>query len=206
LLVGEAGLLRLGGAAAILLVYFVANGKSLARENVGRDPLAVASGYTKGDLLPVIERRLDSASGGCIEIAKTGWWARSEKAMHRDDPDAEIWISRPDYDAHVVVKPYLPAPDPRLGRPSFDVAVLSQLHNDFQAFHVLTSEVLPDRGVRIRGRGLKNGVEIEEVRTVLPTASGAVVLSAFARPAAYDRVRAEVDRVVASFRVNCPPK
>lgn len=103
LIFGKPGNLRIGVCAVFLIFIVFLEIDGLQAEYTGRNIFARVISSMAG-FYENIENGTVSGSNNSyvLEIPNANWKRRSERYAKKDNPSADVWLTYPDYDAHII--------------------------------------------------------------------------------------------------------
>ena len=155
------------------------------------------------DLAPGPAGKVTGAlSSYSIEAPSAEWHVRKPEAYRAENPAIDLWLTRPDLDAHVIVVTEETPPDTMLPPDRYKDAVLDGMKSGSTRFEVISQEPwtkhLPD-GYRVHVSLTRGEVDLEYEIGIHAQRNRGTQVQAFTSKATFATARADLVKVVESF-------
>lgn len=199
LIVGAPARARIAVASVMAGFVFLFEAAGLVALGTGSNPLAAALMRMKGEASPIAGTVQGTKLDYCFEVPP-GWYLRAPEAAHRNQAASDLWLVKPELDAHVIV--LAESLDRTVSQERLEEVVVGQMQKSLQDFKLLGKSPLPGGNV-LRARGRAKELDLEYLRGVFAWQNRALQLVAFARPEAFARVEPDLQGMMRSFRPSC---
>lgn len=203
LLVGTPGKARIGVSITITLLLFSVEIMGIQTVLTGRNLLTSSVIKATENLETLDEGHVSGRKYPySIRAPNDNWFLRKHEDSIRDNPDVDVWLIKPDYDAHIVI--IAEAVDDKNELPLDDLvrAVIARGEEGFEAFTVEQRRPLvshPEQGERIEASGTTEGVEVRSLYGVFAIGRFRFQIVCWAFADVFPFVADDFERVIESF-------
>lgn len=203
-LLGDAGRVRLVAGGAVFFLYSLLNLSGLSATLFGVNPL--------GTYIQVAVGMLEAAPAGTVTGTKIhyqitapnpSWRLRTASSTVKENPMADRWLTRPDFDAHVVVIAER-EPGQQISLPAMTKVVIENAQRVSKSFVEIDRAPLkthPQHGVLIHTQATVENIELEYLSGVITTYEHGYQVIAFAPRKSFAKVERELRSIIESFKL-----
>lgn len=204
LLAGRAGPVRTAIAGSAAGLSLLTSLIIIAGTAIGTNPLTSLVMAASGDIEPSPAGHVTGRAAPYeLTFPNDSWHARTQAATTRDNVLADRWILRPDKDAHVIVIAER-SPDKLLAVDAYADAILGNLEKIATGVKVLSRgpwPAYPENGRLVRAEGMREGTAFEWQYGIVTVYERAYYVTAFATKEAMPALDAEMQAILASFKL-----
>lgn len=204
LLLGAAGKARIALGSIVLAVACVATPALALFAGNGEFNLSAALMRAAGQIKPLPSNVVAGESASyTVTVPSMRWHMRSESLAKRDNPLSDRWLIRPDLDAHVlIIAEHVPGSivpiDP------YTDQVLDNARKAASRFEIMSREPLATQAARarvVRAHATVSRLDIQYCFAVFAAYDRGFQVVAFAPENSFEKARADIDAIIASFRM-----
>ena len=204
LLFGAAGKARIALGSIVLAIACVATPALALFAGNGELNLSAALMRAAGQIKPLPSNVVAGESASyTVTVPNLRWHLRSDSLAKRDNPLSDRWLIRPDLDAHVlIIAEHVPGSivpiDP------YTDQVLENARKAASRFEIVSREPLASQATRarvVRARATVSRLDIQYCFAVFSSYDRGFQVVAFAPEKSFDKARADIDAIIASFRM-----
>lgn len=204
LLIGRAGLVRLGVGCLLFSLYLLLSVAGLSVVLTGYNPIGRVVLGLKGELDGAVAGAVVGvASPYHLQVPDTGWYRRDRAVALRDNPLADQWLVQPSRDTHLMVI------DERVpgGVAPIDLyadAVINNTRNVSASFTLVSREPLaayPEDGRLLHTKYSIQGMDFESWVGVVSAPGRSYQIMAMTRQVGFAAASSELRALVEAFRL-----
>lgn len=203
LLIGQAGRLRIGVASALFFVYSLLNISGLSVTLLGVNPLGPVIQHVLRDIESAPDVLVGQRTHYHIKKPSHHWYLRKDKEAKKTNPLADLWLTRPDLDAHVLII-VEKVPGQRLLPDALVEAMVENTRGASSALTELSREPMPrhpKKGRVVHLRATVNGQKLEYLSGTLAAYEYGYQIITFASQKSFPKVEAELRSIFDSFEL-----
>jgi|GEM_PF-3233236 len=202
LLTGDASKARIVAGVALFGIYSVFGFLGVGAHVIGKNPLALLIQNASGQLEPKPAGVVTGEQSHYRLTAPSDKWRlRKRELAKKDNPLADRWLTRPEFDAHVIVIAEKVAGAMVLPDALTDVVIDSAKRGSTELTIVARTRLRtrPEEGRMLHTRSTVNGLAIESLVGVIGYYEHGFQIVAFAPRTSFASVESEMRSIVESF-------
>lgn len=204
LLIGNASKPRIAVASGLFGIYGLLSLVGIGAELTGTNPLASAIQGASGQLEPGPARNVTGKiSHYQLSTPSDKWRLRTPEAARKDNPLADLWLIRPDIDAHVVVIAEK-IPGGMLTADALADVVVDNAKQSSTEFKLISRTPLrtnPEDGRLLHTQSTVDGMAMESLIGVIGYYEHGFQVMGLARRGTFPQVEEELRSIIESFKV-----
>lgn len=201
LLLGNAGRPRLLAGSAVFFLYSLLNIAGLSATMLGVNPLGPIIQRAMGDIESAPDVLIGQSAHYHIKKPSSRWYLRRAEAAKKTNALSDLWLTRPDLDAHVMIV-VEKVPGQRLSVDGLTDAMVQNAKNAASQFAELSREPLrslPNQGRLVHLQATVDGQKLEYLSAAVATYERGYQILAFASQKSFPKVEAELRSILDSF-------